>query len=291
MKLKYVNQIRSNLTISSNKKTNNLLDGTYKSVYKGKSMNFENLREYTINDDVKDIDWKASSRSGNLLVKQFIAEKKHNILLVMDTGAKMNADTKDLEEKKEVALFSAGTIGYLAIKNGDYVGMIYNHQEEIHYKPFQYDYYHLEQYLTEYEKEASRENKTGLNKAIHYLCRNIKKRMIVFIITDLKGLAELENSRIQEISTLHDLLVIVLSDASIQTKNAYDVEKNNYIPSFFAGDEKLKNVEQMVKKDLLEKNQKRIQKYGGNLIFIDNIKEIPLKVIELLERHSYASNR
>ena len=62
MKLKYFNQIRANLT--SNKKTANVLDGTFKSIYKGKSMNFENLREYVIDDDIKDIDWKASSRSG-----------------------------------------------------------------------------------------------------------------------------------------------------------------------------------------------------------------------------------
>ncbi len=291
MKLKYVNQIKANLTISSNKKTNNLLDGTYKSVYKGKSMNFENLREYTINDDVKDIDWKASSRSGSLLVKQFIAEKKHNILLVMDTGSKMEADTKEKVPKKEVALFSAGTIGYLAMKNGDYVGMIYNCQEQIHYKPFQYDYYHLEQYLTEYEKEAGMTNQTGLEKAIHYLCRNIKKRMIVFIITDLKGLDKLEDRMIQEISTLHDLLVVTISDASIKEKNAYDVGENTYIPNFFSNDKKLEEMEKVMKKNLFEKHQKRIQKYGGNVILMDSVKEIPFKMIELLERQQYANNR
>ena len=75
MNLKYINKIKANISIYSSKKSTNILDGTYKSIYKGKSTNFENLREYVINDDVKDIDWKSSARSGTLLVKQFIAEK------------------------------------------------------------------------------------------------------------------------------------------------------------------------------------------------------------------------
>ena len=107
MKLSYINQIKANISIYSNKKTTNILDGTYKSIYRGKSMNFENLREYVLGDDVKDIDWKSSARSGKILTKQFIAEKKHNIPLVMDTGAKMEADSDALESKKELALFSA----------------------------------------------------------------------------------------------------------------------------------------------------------------------------------------
>ena len=85
----YVNKIKGNLSLYTTRKTSNLLDGSYRSIYKGKSMNFDDLREYIPGDNVKDIDWKASSRSKNLLVKQYIAEKKHNVLLVIDTNRKM----------------------------------------------------------------------------------------------------------------------------------------------------------------------------------------------------------
>lgn len=71
----YVTKIKANISIYSNKKTSNLLDGSYKSIYKGRSMNFEDLREYIIGDNVKDIDWKASARSNHILVRQFVAEK------------------------------------------------------------------------------------------------------------------------------------------------------------------------------------------------------------------------
>ena len=150
MKLKYINKIKANMSIVSSKKTTNLLEGTYKSVYIGKSMNFENLREYVINDEIKDIDWK-SSGSGKLLVKQFVALRKHNIMFVMDRSTSMNANTDSLELKKDIALYSAGTLGYLAIKNGDYVGMLSYENKKVSYKPFKTRLYDLEEYLSDYD--------------------------------------------------------------------------------------------------------------------------------------------
>ena len=151
MKLNYINKIKANLMIHSQLKTTAFLEGTYKSIYKGKSMNFENLREYVINDDIKDIDWKASARSNDLYVKEFIAEKKHNVLIVLDSGAKMDAVTVSKELKKDIALFTAGTIGYLAVSNGDYVSLSYA-TKKIEYHRFRSNLVYLEQYLTNYER-------------------------------------------------------------------------------------------------------------------------------------------
>ena len=106
MNMKYITKIKANLSIYTKKKTSNILEGTYNSIYKGKSMNFEDLREYVIGDNVKDIDWKASARSNKILIKQYIAEKKHNVLFILDSGKKMSADTRDLDSKKEVALIA-----------------------------------------------------------------------------------------------------------------------------------------------------------------------------------------
>ena len=100
MKMKYITKIKANLSIYTKKKTSNILEGSYNSIYKGKSMNFEDLREYVIGDNIKDIDWKASARSNKILIKQYIAEKKHNILFILDTGKKMIADTIELESKR-----------------------------------------------------------------------------------------------------------------------------------------------------------------------------------------------
>ena len=288
MKLNYINKVKANISIYSNKKTTNILDGTYKSVYKGKSMNFENLREYVINDDVKDIDWKSSARSGTLLVKQFIAEKKHNILFVMDTGAKMGADTDLHESKKDVALLTAGTIGYLAVKNSDYIGMVFNTPQRIEYKPFKYNLYNLEEYLCEYDKYAQMVD-ADLNDILEYVYKNIVKKMIIFVITDMSGIDNIKSKIMKKIMQRHDLLFININDNNMLGNNIYDVNNKNYIPDFILNNKKLWDVEKQVKKDLLAKNAKKLKRNGIGFESISSVKEINYKVIRLLEEHKYAS--
>ena len=126
MRKSYLNRIKSNISIYARKYSSSLLEGSYRSIYKGKSLNFDDLREYVVGDNVRDIDWKASARSRKLLIKQYIAEKQHNVMILLDTDRKMLAHSLDGDVKKEVALMTAGTIAYLCSKSGDAVGTIYN---------------------------------------------------------------------------------------------------------------------------------------------------------------------
>ena len=288
MKLNFINQIKANISIYSNKKTTNVLDGTYKSVYKGKSMNFENLREYILGDDVKDIDWKSSARSGKILIKQFIAEKKHNILLVMDTGVKMDADSDALEGKKELALFSAGTIGYLAVKNNDYVGMLYATSKRIEYKPFRYNLYNLEEYLVSYEKIATNQS-AQLNELLEFANRHISKRMIIAIITDLAGLDSIKSSTLKRLNQRHNVLVVNITDNFMFGANMFDVAENEYIPEFLLSDKKMNDLEHKLKSELLDKNRKKLRRNSVSMVSIRKKDEICYKIIELLEEHRHAS--
>lgn len=288
MKLNYINKIKSNIAIYSNKKTSNILDGTYKSVYKGKSMNFENLREYVINDDIKDIDWKSSARSGTLYVKQFIAEKKHNIMLVMDTGKKMDADSDLHESKKEIALYTAGTIGYLAIKNNDYVGMIYSNAEGIEYKSFKYNLYNLEEYLCEYNKYAKIKD-ININDVLEYLNKNISKRMIIFVITDINGIECIKTNTLKKLNQKHDILVININDNFMFGENIYDVSQEEYIPDFLLNDTKLHEIEKQLKNEMIKKNITKLKRNNVSTSSISSKKEINYKLIKLLEEHKYAS--
>ncbi len=289
MKLNYINKIKANISIYSNKKTTNILDGTYKSVYKGKSMNFENLREYVINDDVKDIDWKSSSRCGTLLVKQFIAEKKHNIMFIMDTSKEMLADTDAHESKKEVALYTAGTLGYLAIKNNDYVGMAYTKDKKVEFKPFKYNLYNLEEYLCDYDKWVSN-REIDINELLDFVYKNIPKRMIIFIITDINGIDNIKSNILKKLNQRHDVLVVNINDNYMSGENVFDVSKDEYIPEFLLRDKKLNEIEKEVKKEVVEKNLAKMKKNNISMTSISSISGINAKIIELLEEHRYASN-
>ena len=167
MIMNYVTKIRAKVNIYASRKSSNLFDGSYKSVYQGNGMDFENLREYIPGDNLRDIDWKASSRSGKMLVKRYVAERKHNIMLVFDTGKKMTAHTKNLEIKKNLALNVGGILGYLAAKNGDNVGAIYNRNGYIQYHQLRMGLQNMERILTIYDKE-------NFHIFLKYLLKNLK---------------------------------------------------------------------------------------------------------------------
>lgn len=290
MKLKYINKIKASISIYTSIKTRNILDGSYKSVYKGKSMNFENLREYVINDDVKDIDWKSSARSGTLYVKEFVAEKKHNILFVMDTGKKMMADTNLLENKKDIALYSMGTLGYITIKNNDYVGMIYKDTDMITYKPFRYNLYNLEDYLCDYDKNAYNCD-CNINDLLEYIYKKIPKKMIIVIITDIAGIDNINSNTLKNLKYNNDVLVINISDNNMSGKDLYNVDDDSIIPSFFLDDSILKQIEVNIKDKLLKDNINKLKKCGVEIETIGSLNEINYKISKLLEDNKYANRK
>lgn len=289
MKLNYINDIKAHISIFASRKTSSILEGTYKSIYRGKSMNFENLREYVYDDDIKDIDWKASARTGKLLVKQFIAEKKHNIMIILDSGLKMYGDSKKNEEKREIATYIAGTLGYLATTNGDYTSMIYNNNDLVEINPFKNDLYHLEYNLVKYHKLSINSNNEGINKTLSYLSKYLNKRMIIFVITDLSGMENINEKYLKELRINSDVLFININDINMDIENLYDIENNTYIPQVFLKDEKLHSLEEQLKNEIYTKQIKKLKKLRIDTISIDSKKEIQEKIIELLERHKYAS--
>ena len=285
--MKYITKIKANLSIYTKKKTSNILEGTYNSIYKGKSMNFEDLREYVIWDNVKDIDWKASARSNKILIKQYIAEKKHNVLFILDSGKKMSADTRDLDSKKEVALMAAGTIAYLVDRNGDSISAIYKAQENIKLFPFKTGLYNIEKILNSYEKAIDTDS--DLENLINYVLKFIRRRMIIFVITDIEGMSGISEETLRRLSLLHDVMFINVSDALMTGYNAFDVDQNSYIPDYILEDEKMKEIELQIKTKIYEETKEKFKKYKIVTTTINKQKDIVNDVFKLLERRKNAN--
>ena len=285
--MKYITKIKANLSVYAKKKTSNILEGAYNSIYKGKSMNFEDLREYVIGDNVKDIDWKASARSDKILIKQYIAEKKHNVLFILDTGRKMLADTKELEPKKDVALMAMGTIGYLVEKHGDSISAIYKGKERINYFPFRSGLYNLERILCSYEKEISQES--NLEDLIKYVLKLIKRKMIIFVITDIDGMKNISEGTLKKLSLLHDVMFMNISDAFMTGHSAFDIDQDNYIPDYILEDEKLKEIELKIKTTIYEETKEKFKKYKIVTTTMNRQKDIVNDVFKLLEKQNLKS--
>ena len=289
--MSYVSKIKAKVSIHATKKTSNVFDGSYKSVYKGNGFDFENLREYIPGDSIRDIDWKSSSRNGKLLVKNYVAEKKHNIMLVFDTGKKMCGDSLKLDCKKDVALELGGTVGFLAASNGDNVGAVYNRNGMIQYYPLRTGLGNIERILTEYDREDFSSYGSDIEKTLNYVIKNINRRMIIFIISDMSGIRSIGEDTIKRLTCQHDVLCLSISDAEITSGRSYDMGKNTYVPDFISKNKKLMKIEKETREKIYEENSRKLLKYRVVSAEIEDKEEIVDKVIDLLGRNKYAGNR
>ncbi|MBR3032655.1 MAG: DUF58 domain-containing protein [Clostridiales bacterium] len=291
MILDYITKIRANIAIHTNIKATSILDGSYKSVFMGKSLNFEDLREYIPGDNIRDIDWKASSRSRMLLVKRYIAEKKHNILIIFDSGVKMNAETSKGEMKKDVAIYTAGTLSYLAYSNGDFVGSLYNINGKMRFFPLRNRLYDIEHFLAQYDKDVKTSETSDLNRSLEYLLKNFRRKMVVFVITDLKGASEVSEAVLKKLICQHDMLFIQVNDADLTGDRAFKVENNRYLPRFVTMDKKLASMEKNIKQKISQETEKKLKHHAILTTTVSGKDDITMKITELLERHRYANIR
>lgn len=289
MNLDYVSKIRFGLkrykTIATDKATSRVLDGSYNSIYKGRSMNFDELREYVPGDDIKDIDWKATSRSQKVLIRQYIAEKRHNIMMVMDTNRRMLGDTKAGKEKGETALMAGGTLAYMVTDNGDYVSGLYYNDGKMERTPFKTGFLNLEILLEGYAKCLTPTNQSNLNGILKYIMHNIKRRMIVVMVTDLEGIIALTDNLLGQITAVHDVLLIKVSDADIYGKQVYNVEEKGYMPAFLSQSKALQRQQQKIMQNLEKQAEQKLNRYGIPWVEVDTDERVDSKIAELLEKN------
>lgn len=289
MRMKYISRIQSNLkgfkNIHTNRVTSRILDGSYNSVYKGRSMNFDELREYVPGDEIRDIDWKASSRSRKLLVRQYIAEKKHNVMLVFDANKRMLADTEDGEEKREVAWMSAGTLAYLVGKNGDYISATYASEKGVRHFPFRTGLVNIETILAGYCHDVTTKNTQDINVPLDYISKHMHRRMIIAIVTDLNGVHALSEVILKRLLVLHDVLVLCVGDAQLGGKKVFDVESSDYLPAFFSEDKKLVKQESSKRNQMQQECDEKLKRLGIVSAKIEKSKGLDNCIMELLNRH------
>lgn len=291
MIMNYVTQIRAKVGIYAKKKSSNIFDGSYRSIYKGNGMDFENLREYIPGDSLRDVDWKASSRSGKILVKRYVAEKKHNIMVVYDTGKKMCAHTNGMQIKRKLALNVGGVISFLAEKNGDNVGAIYNRNTMIQYFQLRTGLMNVERILTQYDREDFANYDTDIEKSLEYIIKNVRRKMILFVITDSSGVKSVSESTLKKLSYQHDVFVISIGDATLTNGNSFDNDNSKYIPEYISNNSELMKMELEMRQKIDLENEKKLLKYKIMSTKIDADEEIVGKVIELLGGHKNANNR
>ncbi|MFF2842765.1 DUF58 domain-containing protein [Paenarthrobacter sp. NPDC057981] len=237
-------RVKSKMFIFAHRRTLSLLDGEYGSVFKGRSMDFDELRSYVPGDEVRDIDWKATARHGSPLVKRYVAVRRHSVLLVVDSGRNMAAEALSGESKKDVAVYAAGVVGYLACRHGDDVGLVHGNASASRYLPAKGGEEHLERLLREIDSAINLHGQpSGIAGQLNYVLRYLKGRMLIVVVAD-EFLPDAQTGELlRRLRARHEVLWLTVRDADLApriggkgTRDSTDVGTGTAIPFLLAAD-------------------------------------------------------
>ena len=278
----YLDRVRRLVTLCTKRKTSDLLDGNFSSRQHGKSLDFDDLREYRFGDDVGDIDWKSSSRTGKTLVRRYFAERKHDMMFVCDTGKKMSGDTPAGESKADLALMTFGACAYLFDKQGVNYALSFSGARGDIVTGFQSGSAHLEKLLALYQN-ALREGEAAhrLDEVLENAAASFARHMIIVVITDSEGLALMDEKLIRRLIQSHDVYIFKLEDAFLTTPEAFDVGAGAFVDPFLAMDTALRREEERMRAAMDETAERLMTPYRVFFRSIDREEEIVDTLTEL----------
>lgn len=197
------------LEIRSRHLVEDLFAGRSSSVFKGRGVEFEEVRPYTPGDEVRDIDWNVTARLGEPYIKRFVEERELTVTLVVDVSRSMRFGTAG-PEKRELAAELVAVLGFAAISNNDRVGLVLASDRIEHYVPPARGRTHLLRILRDVLGAQPEGRATRLGEAAHFLARVAKRRSLVFWISDFEGDIDVRDWR--TLGKRHELTALVLRD-------------------------------------------------------------------------------
>lgn len=185
-----------------------VFSGEYRSVFKGQGLEFDEVREYVPGDDIRSIDWKVTARCSRPFVKKFLEERELNMFILLDSSASL--DFGSVKSKKTAAAEVTAALAWAAIINNDRAGMLlYSDRPEKYIRPRK-GRHQILRMIRDVLNHPVSERETDIASAMAYIHRMIKKRSIIFIISDFYS-SDFERP-IKLLAARHDLIPVVISD-------------------------------------------------------------------------------
>ena len=183
--------------------------GQYRSVFKGRGMNFEEVREYQPGDEVRTIDWNVTARLGHPFVKKFTEERELTVMLVVDVSASGAFGSVNLS-KRELAAEVACVIAFSAIRNNDKVGLLLFSDHVELFIPPKKGRIHTLRLIREILFFEPRGRGTAPARALHYLNRVLTRKAAVFLLSDFQ--TDLFDRELGITARRHDLIALPVLD-------------------------------------------------------------------------------
>jgi len=197
------------LEITTRALVNDVFSGEYHSVFKGRGMEFSEVREYTYGDDIRNIDWNVTARAGHPYVKVFDEERELTVMLLVDVSSSGNFGTHE-QMKGDLAAEICALLAFSAIKNNDKVGLIIFTDRIEKFVPPKKGRSHVLRVLREILYHQPQGTGTDIAAALEYLNRVIRRKAVVFLVSDFLSAGYEKALRVA--SKRHDLVAIPVTD-------------------------------------------------------------------------------
>jgi uncharacterized protein (DUF58 family) len=213
-----------------------LLTGGRYALVHSRSLEFDDLRQYVPGDDVRDIDWRATARSGHVLVKRFVSEKHHRILVVADTGRNAGGLAPSGEIKREVAANVIGAMGLITLRRSDEIGMVFGDSRGSVDIRLRRGETHLEYLLHRFHEQASAQPaRSDIVTQLDWVATHQRHPLLLFVVSDEPDL----DGRLARVLTRlgrHDVLWAMVADmpavgSGDDEYGGRDVATGGFVPS------------------------------------------------------------
>ena len=205
------------LEIRTRRMVNDSLAGSYHSVFKGRGMDFDEVREYNPGDEVRTIDWNVTARAGKAFVKKFTEERELTILLLVDISASGNFGSAAMS-KRDLAAELASVLAFSAIRNSDKVGLVLYTDRIERYLPPKKGRRHVLRVVRDILYHEPQGRGTDTVKALEVVRNVLHRRAIVFLISDFESAGDRVATRaalrraMRQTNSRHDLVAVHVED-------------------------------------------------------------------------------
>lgn len=291
----FLTKVSTRLALHPRRLVRGLLDGEYASAFAGRSLDFADLRGYVPGDDVKDIDWKSSARTGDLLVKRYVAQRRHTLVVVFPAGRELAAAASPTESKSEIAIMIAGVFGYIASRRGDYVTIVTpGNQGPTAARPSARDV-DLERMLVDADARSDLDAPSAsMEDLIDFTTGAIRRRSIVLLILDDWQPTPLGEDLLRKLVVRHEVLAMHVNDADptgAGTRKIVDLDSRRYLASFVRNDKRLADQARAAREKRRQERAELLGRLGVISAEVRSVNEVVPATIRLLKGMRHAARR
>lgn len=198
------------LEVNTKKLVNSTFAGQYHSRFKGQGMTFSDFREYVPGDDVRDISWTLTARTGNTYIKKYEEERELVMILAVDVSGSVNFGSENYF-KGEVLTHLSALLGFSAAKNNDNVGLLLFSDQVEHFVPPKKGRGHIQRILRDLYYHEPKSKMTNISSVVEYLSGVLKKRGTVFLFSDFMDPTPFATS-LKRLSRRHETIAVQIFD-------------------------------------------------------------------------------